>query len=166
MRSECCSLYKKIVSSSVALTRAILVGVRTFSSPWFVICVYISTASQPIPSTSRSYASPSPEFSAERTKSGSPLLSSFTQLESPSTVVESCMPGAGSYNSSDQSACGLLCHGHHTDIRAETTATIAAAHVAMSPISGAVCCAAVIAIVIDTKVHPKSRFVSFQEGVE
>ena len=124
-------------SSSVDSTCAIWLGVRNFVFvPSSVICR--KYALQPSPSTSTSYAAPSPELYIPQMKSGSLSSRRSSQPSKPGTVADSGVSGCVEYFSSVQSACGRLCQGHHTVIPAiiaDTTADPAEIHADQSIIA-------------------------------
>ena len=87
-------------------------------------------ASQPIPSTVTSYASPSPELYKEQTASGSSFSRDDNQSESPGTVLEIGSSESVACSNKVQSACGRLYQGHQTVNPVPISEAAAPAHAA------------------------------------
>lgn len=116
---------------SAALNWAILLGVMNAGFPE-ISPVTRKYALQPIPSTCTSYASPSPESYTEHMASGFFSFRRDSQSPSPGMVAETGRPGFAECLSNVQSACGLLCHGHHTVSTAPINDATAPAHAAIT----------------------------------
>lgn len=116
---------------SDALNWAIWLGVMNSVSPATSPMVR-KYASHPIPSTCTSYASPSPELYTEQMRSGSFSSRCSSQPVRPGTVAEIGKSGCVECSSSVQSACGLLCQGHHTVSPAPISDAAAPAHAAIT----------------------------------
>lgn len=107
-------------------------GIRKTSCPRSS-CTRRKYAVQPFPLTSTSNAVPSPELRSSQMNDGSGSPRSSSQTNKPGTASAIGDSGLFSYLKNVQSACGRLCHGHHTEITADATATPVAHHVATSP---------------------------------
>ena len=89
-------------------------------------------ASHPMPVILTSYASPSPELYKEIMKSGSVSSLSSSKSVNPGIVDEIGCPISASCSTNVQSACGLLCQGHHTVSPAPISDAAAPAHAAIT----------------------------------